>query len=388
MEKTKYICNKISKNYNSDYLDELSSTKVDKIILNIFKKISHEHAQKTTITELVNNYFKKPFKNPKAIAGLNMLKYYTNEKYGKKIYLVGEEHIFGYCEEYLINNTTGEITDLDIDDIMHIDEFIQQIFNHTTKFIDFFIEEHIFRHDIPEVDFNTGSLRQLSKTLHNCLNPLKRSKCKWKSIRTHFTDIRYTSNKKNEVISTNWITNVLMLKFDNKNTTWPRNDEDIRQLKLLKNIKTYDDIVTYIENYSLTIPRVAKEVKKIKYPKILLNAFRKAVKRRLLDLKILFKIKKINWDNLKSISGYVLTVILSFSMDLYTISRMFKTFKHPNDDIDQPTEVNNIIYYSGFSHTETIEFILQELNFKKVYDSYKESRSCILLEGKKINFKY
>ena len=54
-------------------------------------------------------------------------------------------------------------------------------------------------------------------------------------------------------------------------------------------------------------------------------------------------------------------------MDIYTISRIFKVFKRKTDN-NRPLEINNIIIYSGYSHSLIYKEFLESLSFQKIQE--------------------
>ena len=81
-------------------------------------------------------------------------------------------------------------------------------------------------------------------------------------------------------------------------------------------------------------------------------------------------------------------------MDIYTICRMFKRFKHKSKNIYQPTDIKNIIFYGGLSHSLNISIMLDYLGFETVYnmgtidtnDPNTASR-CLDMKNKQLDFK-
>ena len=73
--------------------------------------------------------------------------------------------------------------------------------------------------------------------------------------------------------------------------------------------------------------------------------------------------------------------IFNSIMDLYLLSRIFRTF-----DINKelPYDSTNIIIYSGNHHIETYIDWLQKLGFKKLYDfnsTITEKKACIKVDN-------
>jgi len=63
-------------------------------------------------------------------------------------------------------------------------------------------------------------------------------------------------------------------------------------------------------------------------------------------------------------------------MDVYTISRMFKTF-NVKEGVNQPEKQDNIIYYAGNAHTIEIEYFLNKLGFTEISKTKSNHISCV-----------
>ena len=72
---------------------------------------------------------------------------------------------------------------------------------------------------------------------------------------------------------------------------------------------------------------------------------------------------------------------------------MFKTFQHKSKNIYQPTDIKNIIFYGGLSHSLNISIMLDFLEFEPVYsmgsaytyDPNTASR-CLDMKNKQLDF--
>lgn len=96
---------------------------------------------------------------------------------------------------------------------------------------------------------------------------------------------------------------------------------------------------------------------------------------------------------LVSINNTYILPHMACYMDLYTICRMFKTFKHDSKIVYQPVNISNVIFYGGESHSKNIAIMLKYLGFEELYTIGQYSTMvdntsprCLDMKSKKLDF--
>ena len=348
----------------------------------------------------------KSFEIPKTfyISGLLTFAVYKNEKLNKIIYLLGEKHNFkNVCD---IKETNG---------IKHYnaDEFFFSLLQESicgknndkyNNKLDVFLEmkynplSNYFNEKFSSIDsmkLNLSSyLRNTEALIYNkhCYpqylknNDQEHKICMYDPyVRFHHADLRKIND---EFIK--YITRIYLLYSQTKGD----NDD---YTKFIDNYEKYSDDTKYVLNIytaSNFIKKINKQVDNIVNKNIKLFFEAQIIKlndliytsvksgdlsyKRVLQIfnnDILIKkndiiIKKIN----------ILTIFNTI-MDLYLLSRIFRTF-----DINKelPYDSTNIIIYSGNHHIETYIDWLKKLGFKKLYDfnsTITEKRACIKVDN-------
>lgn len=114
--------------YNTDYLDELSLNGKERL-----KKLLSKHKFKFEgLVRIIDNHFSsKTFDYVYFLRDVLSLNYYTSEKYNKRIYIFGEQHVI---------NDTCSIKNRTLSNISSVYDFINKTVEYSDKFIDIFIE--------------------------------------------------------------------------------------------------------------------------------------------------------------------------------------------------------------------------------------------------------
>ena len=369
------ICDILHKTYNASILKDIPYEDIKKYFLLIAKKYKDGTKGNLALMNIIYNTFRGVLPSPKFISGPMSITYQTSSKYNKKIYIFGEYH--GK------NNECKQIEEAKTDKFIDVTEYFKKIFSNTDKFIDFYIEDELFRTIKPsrEQDF----LNMLRYDFDNCLNPRKRSKCNYKTVRTHFVDSRIIQ-KGSRLVASNKIQSLI---FDTQ--------KDKSQLKKhlytiieLSKLNTYEELTDYILKLSLIIPIIKKEIERSDLSQdLIIKNFRQII---INGYKQLFKIEdwnSIQWTNWNEVRKYkdILINIQAPLVDIYTVARMFKTFKKTEY---LPSKPMYIIYYSGNNHANMVRNFLTSLSFYNRNSRYMyldRWTRCLNVEGIDINFK-
>jgi hypothetical protein len=386
------ICKKLESNYDGSLLDNVSRG-----IKETFKGIVTESKDSgngnVPLINIIYNYFHGVLPSTRYISGPMSLSYHTSDKYDMKIYIFGELHgNEGQCSQLSLKKSS----------YLNISEYLHKVFLNSDKFIDFYLEDYLF--NSMEFDRNKNFLNMLSYDFRKCLNPNTRSECIYKTVRTHFVDTR-REQKGLSLVGTNPFENftkyledfLLKKKIDNK--------EELSEFKefgkKLLNCKNHTDIIILLIDIAKEIPIIKKALKRCNFEKeyiffifsnILTKIYSDVDGYFYIDIhKLHFTIKKfIKNKFLDDDIEDLIQILISIGspiVDIYTICRMFKTFKNKDN---LPTKPRNIIYYAGYAHSEIIRSFLDFLDFERsVNTSYADENGirCLDINGIKLDFK-
>jgi hypothetical protein len=395
----------ISKNYYNNLLPK--------------DKLLYINANKTLINLVYNCFFKtKPKKQ--LISGPRSLTLHYSKKYNKTIYIFGESH--GYA------NNCG-------DDIINIREYLQMLFDTTDVFIDFYLEygmdtkvtdvimdkEGNWRESNapPEVksftdEYFFGTLmnqqkvhyiNQLRIRFDNCIRV--HDKCRWKNTgRFHYMDIRqYNTSIENQPNQFHKVELVLTQFFNGKLIKNP--SEIINTLNKIHKM-SWDGFKKYI--YGNYTEKMHKEIKKSELSLDIIRKWRddifelyfdkwkefKSIDKNVFNILIngsykkyieldqKYNNKKLNssedalylkYTQLKSVRSLT-KIFLSNMIDIYLMSRIFKTF-NTKKNINQPPTSHNIIIYAGWEHSRRYSDFLKSLGFEQLATAKEHSTRCL-----------
>lgn len=373
------LCLLLKTYYNADFIPMMNNITVSKSFKSIAKKYKRLKKGNVALIGLIYNlYHGKMIKSNKLyISGPMSITYQTSQKYDKKIYIFGEYH-------GKINDCTQVNLPL-FSRNMDISEYLHRLFDTTTKFIDFYIEDELFR--LLPSDRKHNFLHMLRHDFNNCLNPTLRKKCKWPYVRTHFVDARMIQLKSQIYIEgTNQVQNLVFeLMHDNRGSL----DKYNSILKRLSSLKTHEQIARYLIEIALSIPIVKKELKRsdLGTKKIISTLIPIVTKiySNTFDINVWSSPSWFNWEDLKN--KYILLVnFLTPLVDIYTIARMFKTFRKSEQ---MPSRPHYIIYYAGNSHSNITRTFLDMLGFTTHVSRFLDNRNirCLPMKGIDLDFK-
>lgn len=356
-------------------------------------------------------------KLPKLISGILQIKYLVGTVDGIK------RHIYLFYDEH---TTVGECKK-DTNHVM-VSDWLDQLFNKKDrKFIDFYLETHIFNpkineafkkikaiynpvtrpSDVPEGKY--GQLVNLMKKVNRCIEGevYRKYICPYKNIRIHYTDLRrYTYvedllkrlSKKHKYETNSevmyYVLNEIYKKYkyyqDNPKEFYITNQ--IYKKFILDNIKG-----TKIEKQWKQIPDNNSKIDNIINLIYKNNEGKIIPLSDLIDAVIIWKFKLVDSHdpNIMNINTDTQEVFISKEvmhelllplgipfMDLYLMGRLLKKFdvKDSND----PEYAEYSIIYAGAEHCSGYDEFLKSIGFKDIYKSNgisKEKYQCIDISG-------
>jgi hypothetical protein len=373
------------------------------------------------LAELISNHkngVQKPI--PEFIGGPFSLTCHWSEEYKKMIYIFGEYHTNkADCSEF---------------PNMLVEDFIYELIDKTDVFIDIFLEVNSMKRKQKEYDSydgisNSRSISQLFNKLKKCIQYNTRHDNACRLARVNYVDVRRINNNQYNDFY-NYISNIYFMSFHHDEYIYKLvkdyddykiTQEELDQLEETKIKETFDKIKNIIielnkksnffyyltndnvENFWLdrlyNNEYVKHELKKITdrelYEKITdffeqtIRTFVYSNKQKWIDnIDIILDTKTNMIDYLSSVNIVFepCHTLLYSIVDMYTICRMFKDFdleKKPYegaDDKDQPKRANNIIIYTGDSHSICYRQFLDKMQFKKI-SAKSQSETCIDLRN-------
>lgn len=370
------ICKELKREYNADILNKYPEYK--KIFMEMANEYVNFKGANNNLMKLINNLDKPVLKfTSEYMTGPTNITILEHKKYNKRIVLFGEYHPSSpNC------STANKLP------YINIIEYLKKVFNTTTKFIDFYLElrrdsidTHITGKDIL---LDSGqTLHSMYKSFKNCMTTNYRT-CEY-PIRMHYVDIR---------------------TIDVTNTPF------IYAFELLYIVSGIDTLKLYIRHnlpflFKLSKIKNNKQLKKFMIDTIIKGIYiSKEIKRSDIKDKIVKLIHTHElWDKLydyfnedvKSFikyatseapinnilcSGHIfseyqiaITKLSVLIQDIYTITRMFKTFKTNKDT--QPPGTNNIIFYGGMDHSDNLIIMLKSLGFSTISHHISDTKSCM-----------
>ena len=347
----------------------------DSVIQEEFKKVSEKFKDgnkgNVPLLNIIYNYFNGVLPTPNYISGPMSLTYQTSKEYDMNVYIFGEAHgMEKNCMELKKSN------------YMNVTNYLKKVFSNSDKFIDFYLEDVLFR--TVKSGRREDFLTMLRDDFTDCLHPSKRTKCKFKTIRAHFVDVRQIE-KKSDPYLTSPIYELIFysLGWTDKKPT----DKKISNKVALLN--SYEGVAKYMLNIAINTPIIQKELDRCSLDKekmlsifynILINMY-----------PVFFDIKTLKLLSRKEISdqekAVILTIIAGPIVDIYTIARMFKTFKKTNYF---PVKPKNIIYYAGEAHSGFVRAFLNSLGFNLQFRRSPDTETyvrCLDMKGIRMDFK-
>jgi hypothetical protein len=433
-----YWCDMMVKTYNTSILDNFpTSLKLSlqeeakqcveskpnpnyhRSVFGLIKKKKNRNV----LMRLINNYFRsKQIKSPTIdfIGGPHTLTLHWSAKYNKIIYIFGELHGKDVCT---------------YDNMMRVQDYLKNIFRHSSAFIDFFLEIQMFTKGKYDYSiFSTPGLSRLSDLRRQnikCIESGQRQENReCDNRRVHFDDIRDIPVDSKGRLAIN-INSTLVLdtaltdfsKYAYEKTIFYDKDEQNESI-LIKDKKYIIDTLKYIfmnsynskatidfirygsdeaykafyekeiETHELVNYELSKSPEQSKIREFAEEEFEKMRRdfnlithkialylTKCSDENLIYDFYKLSDNDYLKFFGYILDfrnqllLFNSILVDIYTLARMFKKFQLNNTKnirkTDEPEEPHNIIMYSGDEHSENVRRFLHE---KLGFDLISESK--------------
>ncbi len=398
-------------------------------LLKYYNLITERSGSNEVLKKLIQNHYSDNTPISSELSGPCSLSLHKSNIYNKTIYIFGEIHgIENSCKKkcndnkILYKNQCISTTSKKGKNLLKqghkiykeysIENYLGQLFNNTSVFIDFFLEisktpilsddpaSYLVKIQNKFIDCWTGSSYNLIPepekndnlfTSKNYpLSVLNSDVCKL--TRMHYIDIRRDINSYNSWNSSNdlgiLVDILLRLSnslYDDINTIFKENNYSYitktRFLNILRKLsgskKVYKEYIFDIFKNKIVKTELKKSIIKKKIDtffsnkiSILSSNYRKHIKYVCIDLIYIIENKlPSSYSNLYSdyfdvVSNYLI-LLEALIMDVYTISRIFKRFDIKSG-ILQPSEVSNIIIYAGEAHSDIYREFLVYIGFDTI----------------------
>ena len=378
----KKVIDKIQSIYDARFIKTFSKKIQKQIIIEFILDYIQAGKIKQTnpvVSQLVYNFYQQDKPTAQYIDGPQVCKYYTYRN--KQIYLFGELHgSTNLCNHFNKNSTS-------------IIKYLTDLFNTTDVFIDFFLEISQHENIIDLIDFFSKNqvsvpqsnllLSKIKSSFQTCLiPPNKMTNPEHPLVRCHYTDTRWQvptikgQNVFDEIDHSNFMAEKLKLQTNLNFTTvfgeiaykYISNSKTMGQMKnkiipimnMAKN--NWSNLCALYKNVIMKNPKIKKEYDKIN------NTDVKTAIDRLFTWHFNKNKPKMTALNLKSTGDQIYDAFIRFdllAMDIYTISRIFRTFSI-DKDTNQPRQVTNVIVYTGLWHMENYHKFLEYLGAVEV----------------------
>ena len=404
------ICKDLLLTYDVSLIDRLPKGLIDAFKANAYGDIDVEKCSKDrpVLKKLIHNYYNKHTLPPRPIAkfisGPKNLTVHWNSFYRKLIYVFGEAHVASpdCSQKFPHSNST---------DIMSIEEYIRQLYEHSHVFIDLFaefpaIKKKIFEY-APDITnfkpFNplNYTLYGLFETVKHCVNPNTRNFEACQLGRVHFFDVRtynpavsqhttlmshffmdfYRSTTDQDInkVLVDWKKTLVYIQGCFSPTDLDKataffsvyilsNPYNVEELKTLVNTEDGNNLRSILEDF------IREEIRNL-----IISADAKNIKE---NINLLAQYKSTSFESKKvlpigvresfEIFKQFLTSEVAITADVYMLSRMFKKFNLTKLGFkgaiqgDQPDEARNIIIYGGDQHAQRCRRFLNLLDFEEI----------------------
>ena len=395
-------------------------------LLKYYNLLTENLGPNEVLKKLIQNHYKDTMPISFELSGPCSLSLHKSNIYNKTIYIFGEIHgSENSCkkkcndDKILYKNQCVSTTSKKGKNLLKqghkiykeysIENYLGQLFNNTSVFIDFFLEisktpiltddpsSYLGKIQNKFIDCWTGSsyniLPEAEKddNLFTTKNSILNSDV-CKLTRMHYIDIRRdvnlydTWNSSNDLgILVDILLRLSNSLYDDINMIFKENKYSYitktRFLNILRKLsgskKVYKEYIFDIFKNKLLKKELRKSIikKKIdtffsKKISILSSNYRKHIKYVCIDLIYIIENKlPSSYSNLYSdyfdvVNNYLI-LLESLIMDVYTISRIFKRFDIKSG-ILQPSEVSNIIIYAGEAHSDIYREFLVYIGFNTI----------------------
>ena len=292
----------------------------------------------------------------------------TSNKYGLKVLLLDDSHMFEY-------NCMGKIK-------VSANKFIVEQIKSAQCFIDLYLEvPYIFAKHGEIKRFKNTYMANLHKDLEKCFE-WEKIRCDYPHLRAHYVDLR-DIELDDEYFS--FCQEFIILKFKGNMI---RNYQYWNNNMFLKNIfKSKTSLVNHITKL-IKSSKIQKQLDNIKDPYIVkkINEISKKwieipddynIKWQYMTWQYMIDaLKTKNYEKIKNIY-YSIASYNGVIMDIYTLGRMFRDYKYiPNQN---SSRAKDIIIYAGGQHTERYSnFLLNYLDDFKIMETTQFSlNNCV-----------
>jgi hypothetical protein len=407
-----YICDKLTKTYNTNILDLASDDIKDQFLIT---SVTHRDGNegKKVLMNLICNHFNKDSDKqkptPRFIGGPKNLTVHYSKKYNKMIYIFGEYHSdIVDCDIRFGDESSKEEWDKPNSKKMRVEYFLSEFIRTTDVFLDIFVEFPIIPkkegkyHNDFDPFLKNIRINKLLENFKECIQRDTRTEV-CNLARIHFFDIRSFDNQGK--LSSSNKTNYFYHKLDYIFTFVK--DERIKKLKLFVEDKVIKEVLfdlshpdvnefkkIWINNLT-NLSYNKKELERLQNddPKMkdtILHFIQKEITETVMQYRDIWK-KNVSIINnhehkvAEFIAAFIsihqsIAKVNALYTDLYTLLRIFKTFnmseikeKAYKQATDQPDKAHNIIIYGGDFHGQTYrKFFTDILNFDKIEVAGKE----------------
>lgn len=389
-----YFWNLFCKTHDVLYLNNFTND-AKKLLHDFINK--NKHVKFQGLYKILYNYFNPSLYNHVDIlSSIMSVLHMKSEKYDKNIYIFGELHgINSNCFTFTKN-------------IENVGQFIINNIKISDKFIDFFFELPFIKSKElePNLELKSSSsttLNMIENAFPGCFDLYKIDKCDYQNIRFHFANIRYQQSidiYKNPTflqVFSNLLIAPILHEYNNY--------EDFRELykwfgyklqstypteyETYKNIGNMKDFIKFIlTEYKQLLYKQQENIPFPEVKEILLETLFNNIENEKISFKdtlqlshiksivdnLPFSYKSINnreenIDMLVNICNAWLNLDVHF-MDLYLMSRIFRTFKYR--EYTNSNSCKNIIIFVGNDHARNYKKVLEKLHFKTLF--YNENK--------------
>jgi len=314
---------------------------------------------------IINNAITPPINYIKTnyVYGIQYINVYYSKKYNMEIYMLSDTHTYDYrCP----NNSS--VT-------QNAAKFIENQIKTSSSFVDLFLEIPYITKEkkIQSSDINNTYMRTLQDNLQPCFDWLK-TDCKYPHLRAHYIDFRKTIELDYLYLQfEQLISNIFFKKINKKKIKYT-----ILNTKLINIFETKNSLIKYIKQiikktkYNIQlknindthIQNIIKKYEKIWFENVNYNTLKWSY-----ITKVLTNIMEKDDERGIYCIYFNLSILNGILMDLYTISRMFRSYRSHTPTINKFSgRAQKIIVYIGGYHIDQYEKILEDLYFtKKVY---------------------
>lgn len=373
--------------YDTRYLNDLSDD-IQKLFMSISSENIKLNKGNTTLMQLIINKYNQIYieNDIKYVGGPLSLSKHISEENKMEIIIFGEHHSSKTDCDVLSNNQKSLL----------FENYLQEVLNKPSVFLDIYVELPVFSKkgrytkDL-RLLYRNNRLSNIFSKFHKCIELdtiINNKDCKL--FRIHYIDIRRTDLINLYIFDS--IYEEISFITDNR---W--NDKPNFYDKIYKLVQTFSNmsLAEFIEYTKKSIYNnilVKKELNKSYFNKYLIKYFDHVIEYEcemyyeaayLEILNILSNNvynESIKFDNLKDLSIILGKIIV----DIYALSRIFKSFNLGYKEKYEPKIPKNIIIYAGDGHCETYRQFLKYMNFKIIEVPKRASNFCISFDGNNI----